>query len=43
MNLLCQKDDKSGKFTLAFVGDCNETSNTVIKLTYNWDTKSYDK
>jgi lactoylglutathione lyase len=42
MNLLRQKDYESGKFTLAFVGYGDETSNTVIELTHNWDTESYD-
>lgn len=42
MKLLRQKDYPSGKFTLAFVGYGDETSNTVIELTHNWDTDSYD-
>jgi lactoylglutathione lyase len=42
MNLLRQKDYESGKFTLAFVGYGDETSNTVIELTHNWDTENYD-
>ncbi|BAQ62212.1 lactoylglutathione lyase [Geminocystis sp. NIES-3708] len=42
MKLLRQKDYPDGKFTLAFVGYGDETSNTVIELTHNWDTTSYD-
>ena len=42
MKLLRQKDYPDGKFTLAFVGYGNEDDNTVIELTYNWDTSRYD-
>lgn len=42
MKLLRQKDYPDGKFTLAFVGYGDEAENTVIELTYNWDTDSYD-
>ena len=42
MKLLRQKDYPDGKFTLAFVGYGNEGDNTVIELTYNWDTSHYD-
>jgi lactoylglutathione lyase len=42
MKLLRQKDYPDGKFTLAFVGYGNESDNTVIELTYNWGTDSYD-
>ena len=42
MRLLRQKDYPDGKFTLAFVGYGDESGNTVIELTYNWDTDSYD-
>jgi lactoylglutathione lyase len=42
MRLLRQKDYPDGKFTLAFVGYGEETDNTVIELTYNWDTDHYD-
>ena len=42
MKLLRQKDYPDGKFTLAFVGYGNERDNTVIELTYNWDTDRYD-
>jgi lactoylglutathione lyase len=42
MRLLRQKDYPDGKFTLAFVGYGDETDNTVIELTYNWDTDHYD-
>ena len=42
MKLLRRKDYPDGKFTLAFVGYANEQENTVIELTHNWDTDSYD-
>lgn len=42
MRLLRQKDYPDGKFTLAFVGYGDESGNTVIELTHNWDTDSYD-
>jgi lactoylglutathione lyase len=42
MKLLRQKDYPDGKFTLAFVGYGNEQDHSVIELTYNWDTDSYD-
>ncbi len=42
MRLLRQKDYPEGRFTLAFVGYGDEKANTVIELTHNWDTDSYD-
>lgn len=42
MKLLRQKDYPEGKFTLAFVGYGDESNNTVIELTHNWDTNHYD-
>jgi lactoylglutathione lyase len=42
MNLLRQKDYPVGKFTLAFLGYGNESDETVIELTHNWDTESYN-
>jgi len=42
MKLLRQKDYPDGKFTLAFVGYGEESENTVIELTHNWDTDDYD-
>ena len=42
MRLLRQKDYPDGKFTLAFVGYGDETDNSVIELTCNWDTDHYD-
>ena len=42
MELLRKKDFPSGKFTLAFVGWGSEEDNTVIELTHNWETDSYD-
>jgi len=42
MTLLRQKEYPDGKFTLAFVGYGEETEHTVIELTYNWDTDTYN-
>ena len=42
MKLLRRKDYPDGKFTLAFVGYGDESNHTVLELTHNWDTKSYD-
>src|SRR3989442_9465466 len=39
MKMLRKRDYPTGKFTLAFVGYGDETSNTVIELTHNWDQK----
>lgn len=42
MKLLRRKDYPEGKFTLAFVGYGDESSEAVIELTHNWDTDAYD-
>lgn len=42
MKLLRRSDYPDGRFTLAFVGYGDEESNTVLELTHNWDTNSYD-
>ncbi|MAD73944.1 MAG: lactoylglutathione lyase [Rheinheimera sp.] len=42
MKLLRQSDNKEYKYTLAFVGYGEESEHTVLELTYNWDTDSYD-
>lgn len=42
MRLLRKKDYPEGKFTLAFIGYGDESDNTVIELTYNWDVDKYD-
>lgn len=42
MTLLRRKDYPEGRFTLAFVGYGNEAENSVLELTHNWDTSSYD-
>jgi catechol 2,3-dioxygenase-like lactoylglutathione lyase family enzyme len=39
MRLLRKRDYPTGKFTLAFVGYGDESSNAVIELTHNWDQK----
>lgn len=43
MKLLRRKDFPDGKFTLAFVGYGSEEENSVVELTHNWDTKSYEQ
>lgn len=42
MKLLRKRDYEEGRFTLAFVGYGDEETNTVLELTHNWDTSSYD-
>ncbi len=42
MTLLRQQDYPDGRFTLAFVGYGDEADHTVLELTHNWDTTSYD-
>lgn len=42
MKLLRRKDYPEGKFTLAFVGYGDESEQTALELTHNWDTNSYD-
>lgn len=42
MTLLRQKDFPEGKFTLAFLGFGSEADNTVLELTHNWETDSYE-
>ena len=42
MSLLRQRDYEEGRFTLAFVGYGSETETTVLELTHNWDTSSYE-
>jgi lactoylglutathione lyase len=42
MTLLRQKDYPEGRFTLAFLGYGPESEQTVLELTHNWDTSSYD-
>ncbi len=42
MSLLRQNDYPEGRFTLAFLGYGTEDKNTVLELTHNWDTTSYD-
>ena len=43
MKLLRKKDYPGGKFTLAFVGYGDENDSSVVELTHNWDTSSYDQ
>ncbi len=43
MKLLRKNDYPGGEFTLAFVGYGHEKNNTVIELTHNWGTSSYEQ
>ena len=42
MKLLRQSQNTEYKYTLAFVGYGDESEHTVLELTYNWGTDSYD-
>ena len=42
MKLLRQSENTEYKYTLAFVGYGDESEHTVLELTWNWDTDSYD-
>lgn len=42
MELLRKSDFPGGRFTLAFLGYGSEKENTVLELTHNWDTSSYE-
>jgi len=42
MTLLRRQDYPGGRFTLAFVGYGDEAAQTVVELTYNWDTHHYE-
>jgi lactoylglutathione lyase len=42
MQLLRRQDYPEGRFTLAFVGYGSEDQNSVLELTHNWDTTSYE-
>ncbi|MBF0219933.1 MAG: lactoylglutathione lyase [Gammaproteobacteria bacterium] len=42
MQLLRQQEYPEGSFTLAFLGYGDESSHTVLELTYNWGVESYE-
>ena len=42
MKLLRRKEYPSGRFTLAFLGYGPESEQTVLELTHNWDTGTYE-
>lgn len=42
MKVLREQQFPDGKFTLCFVGYGDEDTSTVLELTHNWDTASYD-
>lgn len=41
MKVLREKEYPDGKFTLCFIGYGDESSNTVLELTYNWGRTEY--
>ena len=41
MNLLRRRDNEQYRYTLAFLGYGDESSECVIELTHNWDTSEY--
>lgn len=43
MTLLRKKEYPQGRFTLAFLGYGDEKDHSVIELTHNWDTDSYEQ
>jgi len=43
MKLIRRKDYAEGRFTLAFVGYGDEMNSTVLELTHNWGTDSYEQ
>ncbi|WIO75085.1 lactoylglutathione lyase [Porticoccaceae bacterium LTM1] len=42
MKLLRRNDYPEGRFTLAFLGYGEIADSTVLELTHNWDTDSYE-
>jgi len=42
MRLLRRHEVPEGRYTLAFVGYGEESEATVLELTHNWDTSSYE-
>ncbi|MEH6455538.1 MAG: lactoylglutathione lyase [Cocleimonas sp.] len=42
MTELRRKNYPDGEFTLAFMGYGDEKENTVLELTHNWGTESYE-
>lgn len=42
MDVLRRRDHEAGRFTLVFLGYASERESTVIELTHNWDTDSYE-
>tara|TARA_B100000700_G_scaffold104932_1_gene118506 strand:- start:141 stop:506 length:366 start_codon:yes stop_codon:yes gene_type:complete len=41
MRLLRRKDYPKGRFTLAFLGYGDESTETALELTHNWDKSEY--
>lgn len=42
MEVLRQRDNEAGRYSLVFLGYGSESDTAVIELTYNWDTNVYD-
>lgn len=43
MRLLRRQEFSEGRFTLAFLGYGSEAGHTVLELTWNWGTHSYER
>lgn len=43
MTLFRREDYPDGRFTLAFVGFGDAKTSTLLELTHNWDSSSYDR
>lgn len=42
MDVIRQRDNETGRYSLVFLGYGSESETAVIELTYNWDTDNYD-
>jgi lactoylglutathione lyase len=42
MKVFRRKDYPNGRFTLAFLGYDDESKETALELTHNWDTDDYE-
>ena len=42
MNVLRKKEYSTGRFTLLFMGYEDESNETVLEFTYNWDSHDYE-
>ncbi|TYK65150.1 lactoylglutathione lyase [Colwellia echini] len=42
MEILRQRDNETGRYSLVFLGYGSESDTAVIELTYNWDESDYE-